>query len=153
MLDTIKTGTILIKDGTLLPEALQFESEPCAPGWRLVKNLDGYELGRKIDEAGWTFCWLAGEIGATGFGFNEQKAVSRAVEHILANQGSKKYNSLEIMRVASEASKRFLGVRCVTVSAYSRHIQESASLFEAKHLPVSDRARFGCRLNQSMGRA
>jgi len=141
MLDAIKTGTILIKEGTLLPQALRFESEPCAPGWRLVKNLDGYELGCKIDEVGWSFFWLAGEIGATGFGFNQQKAVSRAVEQILANQGSKKYNCLEIMRVASETSKRFLGVRYVTVSAFSRHIQKSAFLFEAKELPVSDRAR------------
>ena len=52
MPDTIKTGTILIKDGTFLPDALRFESEPCATGWRLVKNLDGYGLGRKIHEAG-----------------------------------------------------------------------------------------------------
>jgi len=37
MADAIKTGTILIKEGTLLPEVLRFESEPCAPGWRLVK--------------------------------------------------------------------------------------------------------------------
>jgi len=45
------------------------------------------------------------------------------------------------MRVTSEASKRFPGVRYVTVSAQSRHIQESAPLFRAKDLPVRDRAR------------
>ena len=28
MADTIKTGTTLIEEGTLLPESLQFESEP-----------------------------------------------------------------------------------------------------------------------------
>jgi hypothetical protein len=111
MPDTIKTGTILIKEGTLLPEVLRFESEPCAPGWRLVKNLDGYGLGRKIHEAGWTFSWRAGEIGATVFGLDEQKMLGRAVEQILANLESAEFNSLEIMRVASEASKRFLGVR------------------------------------------
>jgi len=58
MAETINTGTILIKDGTFFPDALRFESEPCATGWRLVKNLDGYGLGRKIHEAGWTFFWL-----------------------------------------------------------------------------------------------
>ena len=73
MPDTIKMGTILIKEGTLLPELLRFESEPCAPGWRLVKNLDGYGLGRKIHEAGWIFAWRADEIGATVFGLDEQK--------------------------------------------------------------------------------
>src|SRR5882724_3043994 len=107
MPDTIKTGTILIKEGTLLPESLRFESESCAPGWRLVQNLDGYELGRKIHEAGWTFFWLAGEIGATVFGFDEQKTLRRAVERILANLKSGKFNSLEITRVTS---KHFLGL-------------------------------------------
>ncbi|HXM94436.1 MAG TPA: hypothetical protein VOA64_09315 [Candidatus Dormibacteraeota bacterium] len=141
MPDTIKTGTILIKEGTLLPEVLRFESEPCAPGWRLVKNHDGYGLGRKIHEAGWTFSGRAGEIGATVFGLDEQKTLRRAVEQILANLEPAEFNSLEIMRVASEASKRFLGVRYVTVSAQSRDIQESAPLFRAKDLPVRDRAR------------
>ncbi len=31
MSDTIKTGTILIKEGTLLPEALRFQSECSVP--------------------------------------------------------------------------------------------------------------------------
>jgi hypothetical protein len=141
MLDTIKTGTILIKEGTLLPEVLRFETDPCAPGWRLVKNLDGFGLGRKIHEAGWTFSWRAGEIGATVFGLDEQKTLRRAVEQILANLESAEFNSLEIMRVASETSKRFLGVHYVTVSAQSRNIQESAPLFRAEDLPVRDRAR------------
>jgi hypothetical protein len=141
MPDTIKTGTILIKEGTLLPEVLRFESEPCAPGWRLVKNLDGYGLGRKIHEAGWTFSGRAGEIGATVFGLDEQKTLRRAVEQVLANLESAEFNSLEIMRMASEASKRFLGVHYVTVSAQSRDIQESAILFRTKDLPVRDRSR------------
>jgi hypothetical protein len=141
MPDTIKMGTILIKEGTLLPEVPRFESEPCAPGWRLVKNLDGYGLGRKIHEAGWTLSSRAGEIGATVFGLDEQKTARRALEQILANPETAEFNSLEIMRVASEVSKRFLGVRYVTVSAQSRHIQESAILFRAEDLPVRNRAR------------
>jgi hypothetical protein len=138
MPDTIKTGTILIKEGTLLPEVLRFESEPCAPGWRLVRNLDGYGLGRQIHEAGWTFSWRLGEIGATAFGLDEQKTLRRAVEQMLANLESAEFNSLEIMRVVSEASKRFLGVCYVTVSAQSRDIRKSAPLFRAEDLPVRD---------------
>ena len=141
MPDTIKPGTILIKEGTLLPEAVRFESEPCVPGWRLVKDLDGCGLDRKIRDAGWTFFCLAGQLGATVFGIDEQKTLSRAVGQILANLESAEFNSLEIMRLTSEASKRFLGVRYVTVSAQSRHIQERAFLFGAKDLPVRDRAR------------
>jgi hypothetical protein len=126
MPDAIKPGTILIKEGVLLPETLRFESAPCVPGWRLVKDLDGCGLDRKIREAGWTFFCPAGQLGATVFGIDEQKALSRAVEQILATPESAEFNSLEIMRVASEASKRFLGVCYLTVSAESRHIQKSA---------------------------
>jgi hypothetical protein len=138
MAETINTGTILIKDGTFLPDALRFESEPCATGWRLVKNLDGYGLSRKIHEAGWAFFWLAGELGATVFGFDRQKTVRRAVKRILANLKLGESNSLEITRVAS---KRFLGVRYVTVSAQSRHIQGNASLLRAKDHQEWDRAK------------
>jgi hypothetical protein len=138
MAETIKTGTILIKDGTFLPDALQFESEPCATGWRLVKNLDGYGLGRKIHEAGWTFFCLAGEIKATVFGFDGQKTVRRAVKRILANLKSEKFNGLEITQVVT---KRFLGLPYASVSAHSRHIQESAFLWRVKYLQEWDRAK------------
>jgi hypothetical protein len=141
MPDTIKPSTILIKESTLLPETIRFESEPFVLGWRLVKNLDGCGLHRKIRDAGWTFFCLAGQLGATVFGIDEQKTLSRAVEQILASPESAEFNSLEIMRVASETSKRFLGVRYVTVSAQSGHIQASAPLFRTKDLPVMDRAR------------
>ena len=138
MPETIKTGTVLIRDGTFLPDALRFESEPCATGWRLIKNLDGYGLGRKVPEAGWTFFWLAGEIKATIFGFDVQKTVRRAVKRILANLKPGKFNSLEITDVAR---KRFLGVRYVTVSAQSRHIQENAFLLQVKDHQEWDRAK------------
>jgi hypothetical protein len=138
---TIKPGSILIKEGTLLPETVRFESESCVPGWRLVKDLDAWGLDRKIREAGWTFFCIAGQLGATVFGIDEQKTLSRAVEQILANLELAEFNSMEIIRVASEASKRFLGVRYLTVSAQSRHIQESAPLFRAKDPLVRDRAR------------
>src|SRR3972149_4680319 len=96
MLDTIKAETILIKEGTLLLKGLGFESEPCAPSWRFVKNLDGYGLGRKVHEAGWTFFYLAGEIKAIVFGLEGQKTVRKAVEQILAKLKSEKFNCLEI---------------------------------------------------------
>jgi len=111
---------------------MRFESESCLPGWRLVKDLDGRGLDRKIREAGWTIFRVAGQLGATAFGLDEQKTARRALEQILANLESAESNSLEIMRVASEASTRFLGVRYVTVSAQSRHIQESTPLFRPR---------------------
>ena len=134
MAHEITTGTILIKDNALLPKELQFESEPCVPGWRLVKDFDGYGFDREIQKTGWAFC-LVGEIKATVFGIEGQSMVRRATERILASPKSKKFNSLEITRVASVSSERFPLVRYVTVSAQSRHIQESLFLCRANDLP------------------
>ena len=126
MADKIKTGTILIDEDALLPESLRFESEPYSNGWRLVKNLDGYGLDRKIREAGWTFFYMADEVKATVFGFDGEKTTGRAAERILASLKSQKFNCLEITHMAA---KRFLGLPYVTVSAHPRHIQESVFLF------------------------
>jgi hypothetical protein len=151
--DKIKPGTILIKEGTLLPETLRFESEPCVSSWRSVKDLDGCGLDRKIREAGWTFFCPAGQLGATVFGIDEEKTLSRAFEQILANLELSEFNCLEIMRVASEASERFLGVHYMTVSAQPRNIQESAPQSRTKGLSLRDRApslpleRKPCRLD------
>jgi hypothetical protein len=150
MSDTIKTGTVLIKEGTLLPEALRFESESCVPGWRLVTDLDGYALDREIQKTGWTFFCLAGEIKATVFGIDAQSMVHRAIERILANPKSERFNSLEITRVTSKGSGRFPGVRFVTVSANLRHIQESLFLLCAKDVEELGPDRIESRLNQGM---
>jgi hypothetical protein len=147
MAETINTGTILFKDGTFLPDALQFDSEPCATGWRLVKDLDGYGLDRKIRDAGWRFFCIASENKAIVLGFEGQKSVRRAIKRMLVRLKSEKFNSLEITRVAS---KRFLGVPYVSVSARSRHIQESLFLLGDKDLRKSGPNTVACRPGQSV---
>jgi hypothetical protein len=145
MAETINTGTILFKDGTLLPDALQFDSEPCATGWRLVKDFDGYGLDRKIRDAGWRFFCIAGEIKSIVFGFEGQTSVRRAVKRMLARLKSEKFNSLEITRVAS---KRFLGVPYVSASARSRHIQESLFLLRDRDFRKLGPSTIACRPSQ-----
>ena len=137
MTDKIKMGAILIEGGALLPDSLRFESEPYSKAWRLVKNLDGYGLDRKIRQAGWTFFYMA-QIKASAFGFDREKAVRRAVNRVLANLRSEKFNSLEINQVAA---KRFLGLPYVTVSAHPRHIQETMFLCHDKRLAEWDPAQ------------
>ena len=153
MPDVTEAGRIFIREGTLLPKTLQLESEPYMPGWRSVKSLDGYGLGRKIHDAGWTFFCLAYEMKATVFGIDGEKMVRRAIERIMANRELEKFNSLEIVRVASLASKRFLGIRHVTVSAQSRHIQESPVIFqvEDKDFEVAVPIGIELRPDQSIG--
>lgn len=134
MAHEIRTGTILVKENAVLPKELQFEGEPCVPGWTVVKDFDGYGFDREIQKTGWTFSCLPGETKATVFGVDGQTMVRRAIERILANSKSKNFNSLEILRVASAGSQRFPLVHYVTVSAQSRHIQEGLFLWCAKDI-------------------
>jgi hypothetical protein len=123
--NTIDVGAVLIREGTLLPKALRIECKPCVPGWALVEDFDAYELDRQIQKTGWTFFCLAGDVKATVFGIDRQLMVRRAIERILGKARLENVNSLEITQVASVGSERFPVVRYVTVSAHSRHIQES----------------------------
>jgi hypothetical protein len=77
MTDTIKTGTILIAEGAILPGSLLFESEPYANGWRLVKKLDSNGFHQIIGQAGWNFFYIAGAIETNAFGTNAKKTTRR----------------------------------------------------------------------------
>jgi hypothetical protein len=155
VLSGIEAGRIFIREGTAFPKTLQIESEPYMSGWRSVKNLDGYGLGRKIHAAGWTFFCLAYETKATVFGIDAEKMVRRAIERILANREAEaeKFNSLEIVRVTSLASKRFLGIRHVTVSAQSRHIQKSPVIFQVQDKDFEEGVPSGIELRKEQNLA
>ncbi len=100
-------GTILIRDNTLLPPGLAVESESFLSGWRVAKNLDGYGLARKIEEAKWNYFYLAGVTRTMVLGREGPETMRRAVRRALPRLDRLKFNSLEITTVVS---KRFLGI-------------------------------------------
>jgi hypothetical protein len=124
----VNVGTILIKNGALLPDDLRFDTEPGVKGWSIVKDFDARGVDREIQRAGWTFFCLAGETKATTFGIDKQRMARTAIERILAKSTAGEFNSLEITRIDSVGSERFPLIHYVTVSAQSRHIQESLFL-------------------------
>jgi hypothetical protein len=138
MAEKITTGTILIKDGTVLPEGLRLEGEPYLKGWKLVKSFDSSGLDRKLCEAGWTFFFMASEIKATAVGSDLEKTTRRAVKNVVRGMRADKLNCLEIAQVVA---KRFLGLPYVTVSVHLRHIQESMVLFHSRRLAEWDRGK------------
>ncbi len=138
MAEKITTGTILIKQGTPLPEGLHLVSRPYSKGWRLVQNLDGCGLDRKLCEAGWNFFYMAEEVKTTAVGSDLVETTRRAVRKVIASMKSEKLNCIEVTQVAA---KRFLQLPYVAVRAHPRHIQESVVLFHAKHLAEWERAK------------
>jgi hypothetical protein len=125
------SGTVLIRENTPLPIDLAVKTDLVFPGWTVVRNLDVYELGRKIQKANWNLFYLAGEIQAIALGRKGSKTGRRAVGRILSKLKRKQFNCLEITEIIE---KRFLGLSFVTVTAHSRHIQESLYL-----VPVAGR--------------
>ena len=150
MKDTMQPGTILIKDGALLPDELHLETEACARGWSLVKDFDGHGLDRAVREAGWTFFSLSDEIRSSAFGIDERAMVLRAIDRIVAKPRLGKFNSLEITRVVR---RRFLGVSYISVGAQLRHIQKSLFLFSGAGLQDSSRAKLIAMQNRPSGPA
>ena len=120
MTDAIQAGTILIEGGASMPAFLGLESRPEASGWRSIGNLDWSQLDTAIQQAGWTFFFMAGEIKATVFGFDRQKALRTALRRLIVDVKAQHCNSIEITQVTS---KSFLNVPYVSVMAHPRHLQ------------------------------
>src|SRR6185436_17845075 len=99
MLDlSIKAGSILIEDGTVLPSSMVLERKAFSPNWKLAQGLDVRGLEAQIGKAGWTSFYMAGEIRTIGFGFNAIDRIWTAVGRIIQDVHSQKCNCLEITR-------------------------------------------------------
>ena len=122
---TVQVGTILIDDRPLMARVLGLESEPYSGNWSIVKALDGIALDRKIHAEGWNFFFMAAEVKATFFGAVGTTRLQNALKRILAKVQGQNFNSLEVTGVVA---KHFLGVPYTTVTAHSRHIQQSCCL-------------------------
>lgn len=119
MTDTITAGSILVEEGTHVPKSLLFQSEANVNGWAAVKEARS-TFEKAIHEEGWTFFFMAGEIKATVFGFDRQKALRAALKQLITDVKSQHCNSIEITRIMG---KSFLGMPYVSVSAHPRHLQ------------------------------
>jgi hypothetical protein len=122
---TVQVGTILMKEWPGIGQLLGLESEPCWGEWNLLKVLDGFALDRKIHAAGWNFFFMAAEVKVMFFGSLGAAKMQNALKRILEKVKLQQFNGLEITEIVV---RRFLGVPYVTVSAHSRHMQQSCYL-------------------------
>jgi hypothetical protein len=120
MTDAITAGGIWVEKGTHLPNSLLLQSESSSNGWALVKSARA-AFEKAIQDAGWSFFFIAGEIKTTVFGFDRQKILRAALKRLTTNAKSQHCNSIEITLVAG---KSFLRVPYVSVSAHPRHLQK-----------------------------
>jgi len=122
---TVQVGSILIEESPPMMQVLGVVSKPYSGNWSLVNVLGGFALDRKIRAAGWNFFFMAGEVKAMFFGTLKAKKIQNALQRILVKVRHQNFNCLEVTGIVA---KRFLGVPYATVSAHSRHIQQSCDL-------------------------
>lgn len=123
MTDEITAGSILIDQVAHVPNSVQARGEPDSNGWGRVRSTHA-AFENEVQEAGWTFFYMAGEIKSTAFGFDREKSRGAALKRLIANVKSQNCNSIEITRVTDHS---FLKLPYVTVYAHPRHIQKGLS--------------------------
>lgn len=120
MTDAITAGSILIEGRAHLPASMRLHTEPDASGWATL-NGSRPTFEKEVQEAGWTFFFMAGEIKATVAGFDRQKTMRAALQRLKRNVKSHNCNAIEITEVTV---KSFFKVPYVSVSAHARHLQK-----------------------------
>jgi hypothetical protein len=133
MSPAVQVGTILIEDQLLMPR-FGVESEPYSGNWSLVRAPDGLALDREINDAGWNFFFMAPEVKVMVLGALGANKIQNALKRILMKVEHQGFNSLEVTGIVA---KHFMGVPYTTVSAHSRHIQQSCYLDGAKQRQAS----------------
>jgi hypothetical protein len=134
MADRAKAGSILIRDGTILPPRLSVTTDSLLPNWQIVTSHDRSAFVRGIEGCNWYFFYLAGGTRTTVLGGNTFTILRKAVRRILTKRGDDKLNSLEI---TATATRHFLGIPFTTFTAHSRHIQEHVGLVPESTLVFS----------------
>jgi len=130
-----------------MTQLLGLESEPCSAGWRLLKVLDGFALDRKIHAAGWNFFFMATEVKVMFLGSLGAAKIQNALKRILKKVKEQHFNGLEVTEIVS---RRFIGVPYVTISAHSRHMQQSCYLDTAELRQTNQRnAEWAQRLSRA----
>jgi uncharacterized protein YegL len=79
----------------------------------------------KIRAAGWNLFFMAAETKVMFLGGIGAQKIQKALKRILRKVRQQNFNCLEVTDIVA---KRFLSVPYATVSAHSRHIQQSCQL-------------------------
>jgi hypothetical protein len=137
MTPTIQVGSILMNDAPQLARVLRVESEPYSGNWSVLRNSDSKALDRDLRAAGWEYFFLAAEVKVMFLGALGAQRIRSAVKRILKKVKSQDFNCLEVTGIVA---KRFWGMPYATVTAHSRHIQQSEHLDDIETRRAARRA-------------
>jgi hypothetical protein len=124
MTTQIEDGTIMVREGLLLPDSARIESVSYSSTWRTLVGMDSFVFDRKLRDAAFHLFFIVGELKVIALG-RGPSAARRGMKRILSRGSKSNLNCMEITQVRRAY---FLGFPCVAIRAYSFHIQQSAML-------------------------
>ena len=120
----ILPGTMMMRDGVLLPDSAQIETRPYSKIWRSLAVIDNFAFARKLSAAGLHLFFLAGKLEVLEFG-RGAFAVRRGIRRILARVRKLDLNCLQVTEIKPG---HILGFPCTVIRADSFHIQAGMTL-------------------------
>src|SRR4051812_27052343 len=138
MTESIRIGTVLLRDGTEIPKALAVTTERYLPGWSFISKSTSAQLNTSVESVGWTLFYMAGEIHTRSFGFNDLSRTDRAVAKAVKAVRRDSCNCLEITALKRGS---FLGLPYTSLIAHSRHIQRGRAFENSSPTPQRERSR------------
>lgn len=128
-LGAIRSGTVLIEKGALLPEPVRLEDRVMGTGWAPVaEDPERRMMAGVLSATGWTFFSLAHSIRTTACGFDRPRAIQKALLRLIGAAKHEECNAFEIDHVGVDS---FCGFQYVSLSAHPRHIQKGLVLGSA----------------------
>jgi hypothetical protein len=122
----LNEGDILIDvSDSPRPASLLLRGASFLNGWAIVANVRS-TLEKEMRAAGCIIFFMGGEINATALGFDQSKALRRAVAELGGRAKARNCNALELARITRV---RFLGISRISISAHVRHLQKGSVFF------------------------
>ncbi len=115
----ILPGTIMMREGVLLPESAQVESRKYSNAWRTLTGMDIFAFDQMLSAAGLHLFFLAGKLDVLEVG-RGASAVRRGLRRILARVRKLDLNCMQVTEIKPT---QILGFPCVAIRADSFHIQ------------------------------
>lgn len=138
----IQPGTMLMREGFLLPDSAQIETLDYSSTWRVLAEMDSSNLGRRLSLAGLHLFFIAGKLKVVQLG-RGALAVRRGIKRILALSCKGFLNCTEITQITPA---HFLGVPYVAILAHSFHIQKGTVLqSRAERRSEQNQSDWACR--------
>src|SRR5436305_6934886 len=138
MTESIRVGTMLLRDGTKIPKALAVTTERYSACWSFITRSTSAQLNTNVESVGWTLFYMAGEIQSRSFGFNDLSRTDRAVAKVINAVKRDSCNCLEVIALKRGS---FLGLPYTSLIAHSRHIQRGRAFENSSPTPQPERWR------------